>query len=575
MAYQAPTSDIMNTLRCVAPDGAFDEDLWGMIVVEAGKVAGRLAEVNQSGDAIGAKLGESGVAAPDVYREAYAAVREGGWIGLPFPEEVGGQGLPRMLALVVMEMFQAANTSLALAPMLSLGAIEALVAHGSPEQVERYLPKIVSGEWTGTMNLTEPQAGSDVGALKTKAVPNGDGSYAITGQKIFITWGEHDLTDNIIHLVLARLPDAPAGTKGVSLFLCPRRMVEADGSLGAMNAVKCIGLETKIGIHGSPTCVMEYDGATGWLIGEPNRGMAAMFTMMNSARVNVGMQGVGIADAACQEALAYARERKQGAAPGVDGSAAIVRHPDVQQMLTAMRAKTLAARAICYACCAAADEVAAGGEGAKAAKAREDLLTPIAKAWGTDVGVEVASLGVQVHGGMGFMNETLAAQLFRDARIGPIYEGTNGIQAIDLVGRKLAGDKGAAMKAMLADVNATAEAARASNDAALSRAGRGLERGARELEAASAWMVETFAADRAKALYAATRYQSFAAEVIGGHYLTKMALDAAERGAAEAGELASLAAFHAASALGVVDVTELLQVAAEASGNLAGGLVDA
>ncbi len=571
MTYRAPITDILNTLRTVAPDGAFDEDLWGMIVGEAGKVAGdRLAPVNQSGDAVGAKLGESGVVVPEVYRDAYAAIREGGWMGLPFPEAFGGQDLPRVLALTVLEMFQAANLALGLAPLLSLGSIEALLAHGSPEQQAMYLPKLISGEWTGTMNLTEPQAGSDVGALKTKAVPNDDGSFAISGQKIYITWGEHNLADNIIHLVLARLPDAPPGTKGVSLFVCPRRLVNADGSLGETNAVKCIGLENKIGIHGSPTCVMEYDGAKAWLVGEPNRGMAAMFTMMNSARVNVGVQGVGIADAAYQAAMAYARDRKQGASPGVEGMAPIVRHPDVQRMLLSMRAKALASRAICYACAAAADAVEMGDA---SAQAREDLLTPLAKAYGTDVGVEAAGLGVQVHGGMGFMNETLAAQLFRDARIGPIYEGTNGIQAIDLVGRKLATDGGEAMKALLGEVERSAEAARASNDAALAGAGRRLVAAVTAVGAATEWMLQAFKADRSKALYAATRYQAEASVVVGVHFLLQMAMQAAERGASEAGEYAQLAAFLAAEDLFDGDLAAVLEASALSAGAMGDSLV--
>ncbi len=571
MTYRAPITDILNTLRTVAPDGAFDEDLWGMIVGEAGKVAGdRLAPVNQSGDAVGAKLGESGVVVPEVYRDAYAAIREGGWMGLPFPEAFGGQDLPRVLALTVLEMFQAANLALGLAPLLSLGAIEALLAHGSPEQQAMYLPKLISGEWTGTMNLTEPQAGSDVGALKTKAVPNEDGSFAISGQKIYITWGEHNLADNIIHLVLARLPDAPPGTKGVSLFVCPRRLVNADGSLGETNAVKCIGLENKIGIHGSPTCVMEYDGAKAWLVGEPNRGMAAMFTMMNSARVNVGVQGVGIADAAYQAALAYARDRKQGSSPGVEGMAPIVRHPDVQRMLLSMRAKALASRAICYACAAAADAVEMGDA---SAQAREDLLTPLAKAYGTDVGVAAAGLGVQVHGGMGFMNETLAAQLFRDARIGPIYEGTNGIQAIDLVGRKLATDGGEAMKALLAEVERSAEAARASNDAALAEAGRRLVAAVAAVGAATEWMLQAFKADRSKALYAATRYQAEASVVVGVHFLLQMAMQAAERGASEAGEYAQLAAFLAAEDLFDGDLAAVLEASALSAGAMGDSLI--
>jgi len=430
MAYHAPVEEMEFALREVAElariEGSgfpeFDMDLVRPILEEAGKLANEvLAPLNQPGDEQGAQLTGQGVVAPHGFREAYQAFAEGGWMGLAAPTEWGGQGLPKTLANVVLEIIHGANMSFGLCPMLSLAAIEALVAHGTPDQQARYLPKLVSGEWTGTMNLTEPQAGSDVGALKTKAVPNGDGSYAISGQKIYITWGDHDMADNIIHLVLARLPDAPAGSKGISLFVVPKVLVNEDGSLGDRNGVHCIGLEKKIGIHASPTCVMEYDGAKGWLVGEENKGLACMFTMMNSARLNVGHEGVGVGEAAYQTAYEYAQERKQGRVEGVDGPAPILHHADVRRTLTTMRANVMAARAICYACGVAADLAdTAEGDTREAARLREDLLTPIAKAWSTDMGVEVASLGVQIHGGMGFMNETLAAQLYRDARIAPI-----------------------------------------------------------------------------------------------------------------------------------------------------------
>ncbi len=424
-----------------------------------------LAPLNPIGHKTGAKLTDAGVVAAPGLSDAYRQFVEGGWMGLAFPEAFGGQGLPKPLALAVFEMIHGANMAFGLCPLLSFGAIEALLAHGSEELQQTYLPKLISGEWTGAMNLTEPQAGSDVGALVTKAVPNGDGSYAITGQKIFITWGDHDMTPNIIQLVLARLPDAPAGSKGISLFVAPKFFVNADGSLGERNSFKCIGLEHKMGIHASPTCVMEYSGAKGWLVGEPNKGLAAMFTMMNSARLNVGLEGVAVGEAALQAGVAYAQDRKQGAAPGVQGSAPIIHHPDVQRMLATMASGVQAARAICYACGAAADLAEHHPDEAvrKANKAREDLLTPLAKAWSTDRSIEVTNLGVQIHGGMGFMSETAAAQYYLDARITPIYEGTNGIQAMDLVGRKLSGDGGAAMAAMLADVRATAREARATN----------------------------------------------------------------------------------------------------------------
>jgi alkylation response protein AidB-like acyl-CoA dehydrogenase len=401
------------------------------------------------------------------------------------------------------------------------------------------------------MNLTEPQAGSDVGALKTKAVPNGDGSYAITGQKIYITWGDHDVADNIIHLVLARLPDAPEGSRGVSLFIVPKRIVNADGSLGEENGVKCIGLEEKVGIHASPTCVMEYEDARGWLIGEENKGLACMFTMMNSARLNVGLEGVGVGEAAWQTAFEYAQERKQGKAPGVSGAAPILHHPDVRRMLTTMRANVMAARAICYATGVAADLAESGqtAEERESARLREELLTPIAKAWSTDMGVEVASLGVQVHGGMGFMNETLAAQLYRDARIAPIYEGTNGIQAIDLVGRKLSMADGAAMTAMLEEIDETARDARETNDPKLVQVADRLSEANGALKDATAWMTRMMAENREVALAGATAYQTLAGDVIGGHFLTKGAVAARDESGAIRGQMTALAGFFAETSL--------------------------
>lgn len=538
MAYDGPVGDIEFALSALARidqleglpgQEAYDPDLVRPILEEASKLARDvLAPLNPVGDAHGAVLTDEGVVAPPGFAEAYKAFCEGGWMGLSVPEEWGGQGLPKALALGVMEMIHGANMAFGLCPMLSAGAVEALLAHGTPEQQAAYLPKLVSGEWTGTMNLTEPQAGSDVGALKTKAEPKGDGSYAITGQKIFITWGDHDMTDNIIHLVLARLPDAPAGSRGISLFLVPKFLLDADGNPGTRNGVRCIGLEKKMGIHGSPTCVMEYDGATGWLIGEENRGLACMFTMMNSARLNVGLEGVAVGEAAYQTAFAYAQERKQGKAEGISGAAPILHHADVRRTLTTMRARVAAARAICYACGVAADLAEhATDEAARAqAKMREDLLTPIAKAWSTDVGVDVASLGVQVHGGMGFMNETLAAQLYRDARIAPIYEGTNGIQAIDLIGRKLSGTKGESMRAMLADVAETVRLARATNDPQLVQIADRLKDAAATLEQASEWMVRTLADEPEKAMAGATEYLALAGDVIGGHFLTLGAISA-------------------------------------------------
>ncbi|MFT3726204.1 MAG: acyl-CoA dehydrogenase [Terricaulis sp.] len=446
MSYRAPVADMRFALEACADLWSLrsrfsdiDPELLEAILDGAGSLAAdTLAPLNRSGDQAGVSLKDGVVTAAPGFKQAYASFREAGWQGLAADPAYGGQGLPRAVALAVFETLHAANMSFGLLPMLTLGAIEAIEQHGAPDQKRLYLAKLISGEWSGTMNLTEPQAGSDLGALNTKAVPQADGSYAITGQKIFITWGEHDLVDNIIHLVLARIDGAPAGSKGISMFIVPKFRDE-DGS---RNAVRCIGVEEKMGIHASPTCTMAYEGATGWLIGEENRGLAAMFTMMNAARLNVGMEGVAVAEAAYQKALAYARERKQG-------GALIIDHPDVRRMLMHMRAKIQAGRAICYATAVAAD----AGE-----QAREDLLTPIAKAWCTELGVEAASLGVQVHGGMGFVEEGGAAQFYRDARIAPIYEGTNGIQAIDLYGRKLLSDRGEAMQSFIAGAYAAAKA---------------------------------------------------------------------------------------------------------------------
>ncbi len=557
MPYTAPISQITHTLVRIArlddlaATGAFpnyDPELVGPILDEANKLARDvLAPLNPIGHKTGARLTHAGVVAAPGLGDAYRQFVEGGWMGLAFPEAFGGQGLPKPLALAVFEMIHGANMAFGLCPLLSFGAIEALLAHGSEELQNTYLPKLISGEWTGAMNLTEPQAGSDVGALVTKAVPNGDGSYAISGQKIYITWGDHDMTPNIIQLGLARLPDAPAGSKGISLFVAPKYFVNADGSLGDRNAFKCIGLEHKMGIHASPTCVMEYAGATGWLVGEPNKGLAAMFTMMNSARLNVGLEGVAVGEAALQAGVAYAEERKQGSAPGVQGSAPIIHHPDVQRMLATMASGVQAARAICYACGAAADMAEHHPDEAtrKAAKAREDLLTPLAKAWSTDRSIEVTNLGVQIHGGMGFMSETAAAQFYLDARITPIYEGTNGIQAIDLVGRKLAMDGGAAMGAMLAEVRAAARDARATNQPKFLSVADRLEAGATALDEATQWMLNAMKSARETGLSGATAYLALAGNVVDGCLLTHRALDEQSDSGPEAARALALASYFA------------------------------
>ena len=457
MSFTAPVRDQRHVLNAVVRiaeiDGAPEADIIEAVLEGAAALAeGEFAPLDRVGDTVGARWDNGVVRMPQGFRAAYQAFVDGGWMTLAAPEEHGGQGLPLSLSAALMEDLQAANAGFAMLPVLSLGAIEALEAHGSDELKDAYLGKIVSGEWPATMNLTEPQAGSDVGALKTKAEPNDDGSWRVSGTKIFITFGEHDLTDQIIHLVLARTPGAPEGTRGISLFLVPKILPD-----GSRNDLRCVSIEHKMGIHASPTCVMSYGdatwdqggGATGWLIGPEHGGMRAMFTMMNNARLNVGLQGVGIAERATQRAVAFALDRKQGMRNRMP--VPIADHPDVRRMLLRMRSLTMASRALVYA---AFGELDRGARGDPVAAARAEVLTPLAKAWGTDVGCEVASLGIQVHGGMGYIEETGAAQHLRDARIAPIYEGTNGIQAADLVGRKLELDGGLAFDGLVADVRA-------------------------------------------------------------------------------------------------------------------------
>ena len=468
MTYTAATQDQLLAIRVNAgieelaqseKFAAAEPDMVEAIVEGIGQfAAGEWAPLNRLGDLEGAKLENGVVRLPDGFAEAYAHYVEQGWNAISGPVDFGGQGLPFTLSCNVLENLGTANMAFNLLPMLSVGAIESLEHHGSRALQEKYLPKLVSGEWSGTMNLTEPQAGSDVGALRTTATPIADGQHAgkylIKGQKIYITWGEHELAENIIHLVLARLPDAPEGSRGISLFIVPKFHVKEDGSLGSRNDLRCVSLEHKLGINASPTCVMSYgdnDECIGELVGAENRGLAAMFTMMNNARINVGNQGVQIGERATQQALDYARDRIQSARAGSPDRTpvAILEHPDVRRMLLRMKALTEGARALLYY---TAGQVDRGVLGDEAAKARGEVLTPLIKAWGTDIGIEVASLGVQVHGGMGFVEETGAAQHWRDSRIAPIYEGTNGIQAADLVTRKLGMDNGQAVIGLTEDI---------------------------------------------------------------------------------------------------------------------------
>jgi butyryl-CoA dehydrogenase len=544
MSYRAPVDEMMFTLRYVAglekavADGVYpdlDLDLVASVLEEAGRFAAdRIAPLNRVGDRHGAVLKDGAITTAPGWREAYTAWAEAGWNSLPVAEAHGGQGLPALVNAPCMEMWNAASLAFALCPLLTCGAIEALIAHGAPELKERYLPKLVSGEWTGTMNLTEPQAGSDLAALRTRAEPVGDGSYRITGQKIYITYGEHDLTDNIAHLVLARLPDAPAGTRGISLFLVPKRLLNADGTPGAMNDVRCSGIEHKLGIHGSPTCTMVYGdngGAIGWLIGEENRGLNCMFTMMNNARLGVGIQGVAIADRAYQHALHYANERRQGRAPGWTeaGMSPIILHPDVRRNLMTMLALTNASRAICYLTAAELDRAhhVADPAAKKAAAEMGALLTPVAKGFSTDIGVEVASIGVQVHGGMGFVEETGAAQHLRDARILTIYEGTNGIQAIDLVQRKLPLSGGATVAAAIARMRRTQAAVAAERDPAFGQMAARLRDGIECLDRATSWLQQTMGGNRPDdALAGATPYLRLFGLAQGACGLAELALAA-------------------------------------------------
>ncbi|NNL34428.1 MAG: acyl-CoA dehydrogenase [Silicimonas sp.] len=521
MPYTSPVSDIRFILDHVVPfeqvtgTERYSEataDMVSAILTEAGRLSDEvLAPLNRVGDENPARLENGVVRTSPGFDEAFRAIAEGGWIGLTADPEYGGMGLPVALGTPITDMMSGACLALQLNPLLTQGQIEALEAHGSDALKQLYLPKLISGEWSGTMNLTEPQAGSDVGALRTKAEPNGDGTYAISGQKIFITWGDADFMANVCHLVLARLPDAAPGTKGISLFMVPKYLPDDDGNPGERNDLRVVSLEHKLGIHGSPTAVMEYDGATGWLVGEEHGGMAAMFTMMNNARLGVGAQGIGVAEAAFQHALAYARDRKQGKAPG---TGTIVEHPDVRRMLTAMKADIFAARVIAYECAVAIDMAKATGD--ETWRAQAAILTPIAKAFGTDVGVSVADAGVQIHGGMGFIEETGAGQFLRDVRITPIYEGTNGIQSMDLVARKMM-DGGDAAYRLLDEIETTAEAARST----LPDLAEAVWGAAETLRETTEWLVGEDLNDR---FAGAVPYLRAFARVLGGNAHLKAAI---------------------------------------------------
>lgn len=533
MTYRAPVEEMVFTLRHVA---GLDAVLAGSgaeigpedataILEEAGRLASHvIAPLNRAGDRHGTAFADGTVTTPPGWRDAYRAFAAGGWNGVLASPDHGGQGLPHLLAAACTEMWNGASLAFGIGPLLTAGGIEALAAHGSDDLKARYLEKLVSGAWTATMNLTEPQAGSDLSGLRTRAEPSGDGSYRITGAKIYISYGEHDLTDNICHLVLARLKDAPAGTRGISLFLVPKVLPD-----GSRNDLRCSGIEHKLGIHASPTCSMafgDHGGAIGWLISEENRGLACMFTMMNAARLNVGLQGVGVAEAATQKALSYARERRQGRAPGAaEPISAIVAHADVQRMLLTMKAYTAAARGICYLTAQALD--AAHGPEGRSAHDRASLLTPVAKAFSTDIANEVTSLGVQVHGGMGFVEETGAAQLMRDARILGIYEGTNGIQAIDLVTRKLPLNGGATVGAQIAAIRRVAEALLKDGNPGFGHAAARLREGISSLDRATSFLLKALGSNRPQeALPGATPYLRLFALVQGAACLAQAGLAA-------------------------------------------------
>ncbi|UVE16132.1 acyl-CoA dehydrogenase [Pseudomonas sp. LS44] len=544
--YTAPLRDMQFLLnefghlqRIAALPGCEDlgSDLVDAILAEAGRFAGEvLSPLNVIGDREGARWHDGAVSTPAGWRKAYEQFVEGGWNALSCEPEFGGQGLPRLVSALVEEMWNGANVSFGLCPMLTRGAIEAIELRGSAHLKETYLPKMVSGEWTGSMNLTEPQAGSDLAAVRSRAEPQGDGTYKVFGQKIFITYGEHDLTDNIVHLVLARIPGAPEGVKGISLFVVPKFLVNPDGSLGARNDVRCVSIEHKLGIHASPTAVLAFGdqgGATGWLVGEENRGLEYMFIMMNAARFSVGIEGIGLAERAYQRALAYARDRVQGGELGVKSrdKVAIIRHPDVRRMLLSMKSRTEAMRALACEVATAMDfaQRHADAEQRQRSQAFVDLMIPVVKGWSTENAIDIASLGVQIHGGMGFIEETGAAQHLRDARITTIYEGTTGIQAADLVGRKIARDGGQAIGQLIERMRTVKAQLGAADSASLSRIGAALGQGIGALQQAVQFIVAEYDSAVAKVSVGSVPFLELFGIVAGGWQLARSALVAEQR----------------------------------------------
>jgi acyl-CoA dehydrogenase len=550
--YRAPVRDMRFVMDEIAglPEVAtlpgFEDatpDMADAILDEAAKFTGEvLAPLNRIGDREGCKLTADGVTTPAGWKEAYTTFRESGWNGINAPTEFGGQGLPDTLGIAAKEMIMSANMAFSLGPLLTSGAVEALLTCASDELKAIYLEKMVSGEWTGTMNLTEPQAGSDLALIRSRAEPQADGTYRVFGQKIFITYGDHDMTENIVHLVLARLPDAPAGVKGISMFLVPKFLVNADGSLGERNDAYCVSLEHKLGIHASPTCVMAYGdngnfggGAVGYLLGEANRGLEYMFIMMNEARLGVGLQGVALGERAYQQALAYARDRKQGR-DAVTGEALVTidHHPDIRRMLMSMKSRVEACRAMAYYTSGLLDRAhtSPDAEAAKRALYLAEFMIPIVKGGSTEMGIEVTSLGVQIHGGMGFIEETGAAQHFRDARITTIYEGTTGIQANDLLFRKLMRDQGATAKVVFGEVYATAKALGASGQPELQVIGQRLGTALKAWTATTEWLAANAKTGLSGVLTAAVPYLDLAVAVCGGWMMGKAALAAAAKIAA-------------------------------------------